>query len=544
MAARPEAIAVETEAAAQLDLLLISDQIGSSKAFLEQIDHQVVTHFVGLIECIFSAPGVDTTRSMVIKNIGDSLMVRLVCAESSFPELLFRILSKVNALAEHTIKSPVNLRILLIPLISETDFKSGEEIIKDLQATKKAELLANGHLANFIRLAGGSWDKWMQGDLFGPKINLAFRAANLSIHDPIVIVEDSIVNGLNLAGNQDGRPFDLVVSGKTLQLGRRLGFTPIRGLEKQYRPCKPNPAAGWDGHLFLRTVSVADGSTKRDPLEAEQEKYKCFTRFVWKDFPKSSDIRNWAREVQKDQGRAQYFRDISRVLCEGEVRRQRRASRNGKPPSWGSVIVHPPHPHIYTGLFGIFAGPFESTYELLRDNILEKRKPMVGPGTTSFSYLVSTTVFNPGEDEETFWLPPQMEEPGWHVVVFWRWLPEHRGRGEDDGDNLVRGLLRRSYMSGNFKKRRHGMVVGGEWDGYALLDPVSVPISELETPDGLKGHYERFLGAMRDFANDSHEHLAAEVENAAFYFCCDPAVAVERLRESDLTDYAQAASQS
>lgn len=487
--------------AARLDLLLISDQIGSGKTRMSELAGQVQRHFETLFECISGLPGANAGDIWVIKNIGDSLMIRVSCSSADIPTLLRKLTSASPPVNRRT-QPPVNLRILVMMLkrgshddfiLGETIWPENEDRTKDLDAK----------YASRVRGAQGSLTKWLEGDLFGPGINLAFRAASIPVDTPSVIVDEEIIKYLDWHRADSGLPFEFHLSDEDnnkIQIGQRLEFTPIRGLEKQYVACEPDNA-GWSGHLFLRSVrkfdSNLDNKQSVDALAHEQQRYKCFTRFMWSEEPNPEDLDELAGAILRFQAGASYFRSLSAVIHTREIRR-------GSPPSTPAR----PTSNMRPGLLGIFAGPFETTYEIIHKKILDFDHDQSG-----FSYPLSTLVYNNPDKKKLFWNNGQ-QSPRWHVVIFWRWLPENRRDGDTQGDDMVRMVVAESVPD-KFDRAQVGMLVGGEWDGYAILRPKNSSENLIEDQEELE---DMFLRLAETFETSNK---AAHAENIAVYFCCN-----------------------
>jgi len=510
-------VASSTVASADLlDLLLISDQIGSSGVGVEVISRQIQEHFEGLPGCIFGITGLHDQETSVIKNIGDSLMIRVVCDKSTLPILLSRLVDMLHELKVRRARgTPVLLRILIMQLVHEK-----EEYLKGESLN-----LPNNKIAGNFRGSNGSLKtlkKWLKGDLFGPRINLAFRAASISVKVPVVIIEDSLAECLFGEGELSFDGFDVNRPGSsTLTIGPRLAFSPIKGLEERY-PFAVETNTGWPGHLFLRTVNKKALETMEtedlDALSLEQQSYKSFARFMWLGLPKPEDISYWVRVIQKSQGGALYFRSLLYVIAEAEVHRSRE--------NVGQTIILRPgdgRSNMYTGMIGVFAAPFESTYELIRGDIFAKQRAR--GENTQFRYPISTIVYNPTEQDSSF-LGNEDAECPWRVIVFWRWLPEHRTIDETQCKNLVGALEDCRSPELTLRARRKGMIVGGEWDGYAVFRPREGSPAALLQPKDVGAKFEGFTRHLMGCVGKYH------VESMAVYFCCHPEAAPVRADET------------
>jgi hypothetical protein len=503
-----------------LDLLVISDQIGSSATRVPEIVSQVKKHFIALLECISDFPGLREGVTWVIKNIGDSLMIQIACTSSTLPVLLARIIGAQERLRIDTISGPVKLRVLVIPLNKEgEDYIDGSRIIP-ADAPESKEL--NERFANRVRACNGSLTSWLDGDLFGPKINLAFRAANLSVEESVLIIEDSLTKYMREDYSDEPGSFPLTTQeGVTLRVGDRLAFSPIRGLDMLY-PFGERNSQGWPGHLFLRTVALESAAKAKpylEPLAEEQQKFKSFTRLVWRrDLPEHTrlqDIQDWLESIEQSQAGANYFRNLFIVEHEYEI-------RPGHPvfcPSeTRSKRGNGQQANLRTGIIGVFAGPFETTYEKLRDLMIAKKARL--RNNTGFEYPVSTIVHNQSEPNLRF-LGDNASTPPWLVIMFWRWAPEFRGRSPDEGVKFAR-MVAECYSSKSLSLRRSGLVVGGEWDGYATLTLPEDVNGKSPAPKGMKGFADR----VKAFIENDQQHV--QVESLALYFCVDGVAAPAR----------------
>lgn len=503
-----------------LDFLLISDQIGSSGAHMPAIIDQVKRHFVALLQCISELPESGAHFTGVIKNIGDSLMVRIACDASALPMLLSNIIKAQERLEGETLNGAIKLRILLIPLNRENeDYINGSRIMPE-DAEDAADL--NSKFAHRVRASNGSLTEWLTGDLFGPKINLAFRAANLSIDESILIIEDSLAKYLNPDAEENLASFPFELPDTTsLRIGERLAFSPIRGLDVLYPFARQN-ANGWPGHLFLRAVTRdprGAGARSLNVLALEQQKYKSFTRFMWRaDQTEGSfqeDVKEWIDIVQESQRGALYFRNLLLVKHEYEVRRSSDHRRSVHCLS--SKLARAAGGKasgIRTAILGVFAAPFETTYERLRSNIF-KRKKELGP-TTGFEYPITTIVYNSENEPRQHFVDQQSGNVPWMVIIFWRWLPQFRGSDESEGKRFVEQIAQ-CYSPRPLAIRRFGLVVGGEWDGYAALRLPAEPSAAFAEPKNLK----KFAEQLNSIANTE---CFARIDATAIYFGCDPDV--------------------
>lgn len=506
MASLPDAVTPTVQPANDsIDLLLISDQIGSSGETVANMKVQIKEHFEGLINCISSLPEIDRDRTLVIKNIGDSLMVRVTCDRPRLTALLSHLILIQDNLARHsTATNPVGLRVILIPLQGgDEEFIEGEEIPFSMD---------NGW---GIKLRGtpDSLRSWVAGDLFGPRINLAFRAASLSVNKPILIIEDSIANYLTEGGKAPANAFIVAVSGAaSLHVGEQLAFSPLRGVNDRYPIGRANKQ-GWDGHLYLRRVSRCTNEISSrnslDELELEQQKYKAFTRFMWRGKPDKGRLNEFRQGIRGIMACKPYFRSMLVVEHEGEVRRKRGTRKLNGRVSKGDVDHDIPGPRpgdigTYTGLIGVFAAPFEATYDHLRQNLLEQTEEGEG-----FAYPVSTIIYNPEERPTRFaWASNERR----YLIVFWKWLPADRANRREQGEALMQRLVE-MFPRYDLSTKRSGMVVGGEWDGYAVLGAQSaIGESNLIL---CKEKFRRFILLFREF-------VAQNVEASSLFICVDP----------------------
>ena len=529
--------AAEAEAAAPLELLLISDQIGSSQITMVRLRHHVKRHFIELLKCVssFTDTVEEPASALIIKNIGDSLMINIKCSVDVLPRLLEMIIDTQERLMTIDMGEKIGLRVLIMSLAGKNRYYvPGEKIFQ----TEDEDYDDYPRYANRVRGANGTLEGWLEGDLFGPKINLAFRAANISTDKPILIIEDSLVEHLPREEENKSETFTLDAPKSTLRIGERLAFTPVKGLENQYIPCEINELHGWYGHLFLRAVTRDTGTRRSlEPLALEQQRYKCFTRFMWSGDPDDDDLDEWVNRVQDFQGSGLYFRNLLKVVREGEIHRARWDELPSEDQGSPAVFVLKPEAsRVWTGFLGVFAGPFESTYETLRSRIFEERD-ILGE-STRFRYVISTNVYDKGEAHRPFW-DEQKDRSRWHVFVFWRWLPQHRQNNNKQGQPFIDDVARKCMQPGELRPLRVGVIAGGEWDGYAILQPIKEARNLIEQPVALVTAFDTFLARLEAYV----ARPQGQVESAAVYFCCEPNIAVEEFEGLEQNELSKTASQ-
>jgi hypothetical protein len=131
-------------------------------------------------------------------------------------------------------------------------------------------------------------------------------------------------------------------------------------------------------------------------------------------------------------------------------------------------------------MIGLFAGPFEGTYDCIREEIFQYKRtfdPIMG---TNFKYPITTMIYPHVGELATPFTYFSSNAPSF-ILLFWRWTPSGRARGigatQDKNDNnsgvgqlhnFVEALKNDDGTYGVVPERV-GFVVGGEWDAYAIL---------------------------------------------------------------------------
>ena len=481
------------------DLLIITDQVDSSKNQKVLVRAHTLRHFRVLIGAIhdFSAgepcPS-DDEHTYVVKNIGDSLMIRVWVRKGRVGDLLQTLLDaqqKISGFEDED--GRIGIRIAVLKLRKKAILE-GKELQFDPPFGEGEQRL----------LPPARWksDNWLAGDLFGPNINLAFRASQLPA-DAILVVEEDVAklvrkNAADRNGNdhtEDRSPFSYAGQGKELWFTESLPFSPIKGVDNIYTTAKSKPSVEWNGHLFLR--GVAERAENYHALAREQQKFRAFFRFVWDSAPDLEESKVWRNVLLKLEGYAGYLRSISKVEAEYHLKDRGLAEM----PRKGSIGC---------GMIAAFAGPLDTTFGHIRSHI-----ELYKPRPDKYEYTLSTFVYTgltaslartggrSGQSRELdspFW----PERSPWYVLVFARWEAASRTRDEDEFKRALRRLIAKG--SGGYRIERAGLTVGGEWDTYARLVPIGRNVAR-----GFRAFMEQQL-TKDDFVQNG-------IDTLEFYLC-------------------------
>jgi hypothetical protein len=448
-----------------VELLIITDQIGSSRNITSNILDMTKRHFEKFVSLLKShRPG--RKGSFVVKNVGDSLMIRVICdnPKDQVPKLLLDILKTQNELrVTNRGANSVNLRVIVMLL---KDFIDGKEInwrLPDEMKDKKVVPLPRWN------------NNWLSGDVFGPGVALAFRAAGIiDTREPITVVDDNIIALLNSGVSVSG-DFSLKVNDNTtLYFSKPIAFSPFKGLEELYPFAQPDPKGGWwKGHLFLRVIS--DEQISENPLLLLQQKVRVFLRFFLDSNVSQNHIANLVEQLRKIEGGAGYMRSIA--LVDNEIKYPQTQTQKNR---FKTMLI-------------VFAGPTDSTYEEVRKGIKK-----IEVEDSQLLYATSTFVYRPEEELSVFW--PETD-PTCYVLIFAKW--EERNR-----PNPPKTFQNRLIIPANkhgLAIKRCGELIGEEWDIYSYLFP----------EEEKKSHF-----SFNDFASEAWEELKdGGVERATFYLC-------------------------
>jgi hypothetical protein len=295
------------EAERLLDLLVITDQINSSKHTVAQLKDSTAEHFRSFLDLLAKHRALrNEENTYVVKNIGDSLMLRIACKPSDVASLLREIALCQRRLVRRP-EGEILLRVFVMNLWErDKDYLIGEDIPFQAKADW-TKLLPQG---------------WLKSDLFGPKINLAFRATHLPAEKPILVVAEQIVTEIQRAHTipTTSAPFTLI--DMSFRFSERLPFSPFKGLEDYFKLGKQNLDRDWHGHLYLRSAmidgddEVEEEEPSFDALSREQQRYRVITRLMWQGTPQPCDIEKWRKHLEKFQRGAKYFRILAPVRSE------------------------------------------------------------------------------------------------------------------------------------------------------------------------------------------------------------------------------------
>jgi len=207
--------------AGRTTLLVITDEIDSATRRQPDIIRQrTAKHFARFANLLFS-PLCSSERTILVKNVGDSLMIRVDIEKShdGVAKLLKSILAIQSDLAsDNSTGTPLEIRAL-VAQCDDTQVIDGERIKAPLdvelaQINPKLIAAPPSHKFPGVRSNGQCW---LWGDLFGPDVARAFRASGIPKKRDLV-VEDSVAKLIS-PGLDDGGDI-----GEGLLFGPRVVF--------------------------------------------------------------------------------------------------------------------------------------------------------------------------------------------------------------------------------------------------------------------------------------------------------------------------------
>jgi len=423
----------------RIELLIITDQKDSSKHLTTELIPRTKQHFEGFIAKL-------PVGAKVLKNIGDSLMIRSALKPREIASLLKTILGVYHDLADAPVsgvRTPI--RVLVMRLF-EGEFVDGKDLGINLRNAKQD--------CGPPKKLGA---KWLKGDVFGPNVALAFRASGIA-SDAIVVVQDEIANMVADGADTSG-PFEITVDGTHLYFGPPLAFSPFKGLNDIYQFAGEGlrKDSWWPGHLYLRMADLCRENVEPKPnncLIREQQKIRIFTQLAWEKKVEEPEAKKWCEELLKEEKNAGYIRSVARI-----------------DESFFFPVGGSPSPAYSYGIVVIGAYPSQESYTAIRASItkIKNQQP-----STGFAYPVTTVVYVPGGKNEgepesaaepvtAFWTPGRKFTR--YILLFARWTNNSRTRGADQ----ARIILMESILE-PLVLVRSGLIVGELWDVYAIMD--------------------------------------------------------------------------
>lgn len=442
------------------ELLIITDQKNSSKHLTHEVKPRTKRHFEDFIKAL-------PQTASVVKNIGDSLMIRVTLKNAKdLPHLLKTILEAQQGLATRSPSKPTEtpIRVLVMKLDKE-EYLDGKAIGYSDPPKRKAKIRP------FPRAGAGHW---LEGDLFGPNIALAFRASAVP-SEAIVVVQDEAAK--LLSDYREGVPFSTNVGSARLYFGPALAFSPFRGLQEIYKFAGEGPYVGswWCGHLYLRMIHTdekkvqVDDTNATNALVLDQQKARIFTELVWLQKETDVEVAKWKDQLSKAEGKAGYIRSLARIQ-----ESYRFPQKDLSSPKTGY------------GLVAIGAYPNQEAYASIRASV-EQIKKISG---TNFAYPVTTEVYVPENSAEAataFWSSPRVLDK--YVLMFGSWVETARLNSAETAKLAIHEAICTKYPS--LTLVRCGLTVGGLWDVYAILEVANgFPKAEKDIEELFKNSFD------------------------------------------------------
>jgi hypothetical protein len=436
-----------------VQLLIITDQEGSSKLSLAEATSLAPVHFHLFISALNRLKP-EKFKTYLVKNIGDSLMMRITCNPSELPNVLSLILQAQKDVANYRLKTGKLAIRVAIFLINEDIMAEGDHIALACNGDVAATLTTASDAVPEKRWGGASW---LAGDLFGPSINLAFRGSHVS-SSTLLIVEDAVAKLVWEQTRGSARKFSLrsffapLTHEQSAYFSESLPFSPLKGFEELFG--KKNVEIGWDGHLFLRAVTFAREKEATRKLVLEQQKFRVWGRMLWAgDRPSNGEFREWKRRLHEMGGNTTYLRSIAAVKDERIIFPKR--SRVDK--------------SFQVGITFAFSSPSESAFSIFRERLEECQSSE----EEGFLYALSTLAYAPtiemGEGSKEFW-PDSLKNAPWFVLLLTRWESQYRNYPSLHLQTRLQGAGIHDRGI-DLRASAHGRTIGGEWDVYLCLTP-------------------------------------------------------------------------
>ncbi len=339
----------------------------------------------------------------------------------------------------------------------------GKEI-KTLLDTELGGLSANRTITRKVPGPRSGGRCWLWGDLFGPDVARAFRAAGIPKKSHLV-VEESVAELIcrGVLANRDPDDDDGGGVSNGLDFGRRVAFSPIKGMDDLYDVWRYRiDKAGERRHVWLRTVASApkgreakDGIVnRRDPLSERQQQIRVFTELVTSENQEHVD--KWIEILGDIENGAKYFRFVGRVK---------------KAASWSwnekkkMLIPDRPNRERSSTVVVLGAYPEFDTYFNIREGILENEAAFALH--YPLSYAATHLLWEPRQlADKVLW--PRAKSGEWFFVLLAAPLPDDvvtdpRCFSRSSWHNMIVNLSVK-----DFEHCDHGIVMG-EWNYYAIF---------------------------------------------------------------------------
>ena len=470
-------------------LLVITDELMASThrnpAFIKGRTSMHFARFIKLLE----DPLCRSDKTILVKNVGDSLMMRMEISSERIGELLNKILEAQNDLLEKkSIGGPIEIRVLVA--LCDGYVVEGEDLYQSLRTEINNLKINIEHTSLRAKLPGNRGRKsWLCGDLFGPAVSRAFRGSGIH-KGPELIVEDSVAKYTYQDMPADGGTF------KGFHFGPRVAFSPIKGMEDIYDVRKgdvaPDNRPTWENkeHVWLRTVhqdKVYTPSEKFNTLALRQQQARVFTELV---LEKHESILHWCDILRKIDNGANYYRAIGHVVY-GRSWSNESVNKLGNIAEVSMEEVQ---------LVVIGAYPEFDTYFNVREAILNQKK--INSHTHPLLYARTTLFWEPAVKRvKNFW--PIVDPGRFFVVLLGR--DQENKRSDDPDLTQTQWYKTIAKLRLPWYSRMDLGLAMGEWDYFAIYQQSER--EEEQTPNWEK------------LATICKEEIAHEMLRVRFYGC-------------------------
>lgn len=495
-----------------LTLLIITDEKDSSS----RRDHTTIKkhtsqHFARFIKLLIQP---DLPKTILVKNIGDSLMIRVQTKRSpdSILNLLNAILDAQKDLRNG--RERIDIRAL-VALLSDNKHQplEGNSISSYLQSVLRRTVDKRERERVLPPKLPGKQTipRWLKGDLFGTPVARAFRASSIPKECDLV-VESSVAKLVNNRLSPNGGTIS------NLEFGPNVAFSPINGLDDLYDIGRPQLNAKGNlepdeskEHIWLRTVNLANNSAPHcnvskdreesiavDALIRRQQQARVLTELVMlRDKQHSEKATHfWQSALSAIENKADYFRFIGRPLLAGTWIN----GPNGTPVEEDTPLAH---------LVVLGAYPEFDTYFNVREAILELRKECVNKPDKALKFAQTTMLWSPRARElraRNYW---RRLNPGEIFILL-------MGRAKDGDRTDDPSLSGTPWVKVLHELRFYPSIVPdmgavmGEWDYYAIYD-----INRSANPTKKK---------LNEIKEKCLKEILPKIDRLRFYVCKVPEI--------------------
>jgi hypothetical protein len=436
-------------------LLVISDEVGSARSSSAETKERVPRHFAEFLKLLLSPPHLERDGSYVVKNVGDSLMIRIAVTpkNNEVGNLLHRILLAQRNLATLPGRKAIKIRVFVAKC---EDCVCGHEIGERLQKELNEEEIALTKSKNKLPPPRNPEAAWFDGDMFGDAVNIAFRAAAIPRGTELIIEEE--VTRL-LFKESTIRYGEEEANVKGLHISHAVAFTPVRGMEDLYDVGKE--------HLTLREVSLKNSAGAA--LSKRQQKARVITELWWGEAG-DAEIIGCKNELMKIDNGAGFFH-FSGLVKEHSCNKL----GTGEEPR----LI----------LFGAY--PEFDTYWSIRNELRARRgrDKILGKSITSI-------VWEQFADPK--WEPTLWSSQNARAFIFVK-LKARNPTDDPASDPTVHALTNNPGLLPTFKLHDAGLLMG-EWDAYAIFTSKADLPKDPLLKNVTKSLKAIFSGVARDFA--------------------------------------------